>query len=57
MNHAIFTVLYFVLMAAIIIGVDVLFLRTLFWPRLFTNIGIVVVFAVVYLVFLRHLFT
>lgn len=57
MTRAIFTVLYFVVMAAIIIGVDVLFLRNLLWPRLFTNIGIVVVFALVYLLFLRHLFT
>lgn len=55
-SRTIFTVLYFVVMAAIIIGVDVLFLRHLFWPRLFTNIGIVVVFALVYLLFLRKLF-
>jgi hypothetical protein len=41
-------------MVAIIVGVDVVFLRHLFWPRLLTNIGIVLVFVVVYLVFLKR---
>jgi hypothetical protein len=41
-------------MVAIIVGVDVVFLRHLFWPRLLTNIGIVLVFIVVYLVFLKR---
>lgn len=47
-------VLYVLAMVAIIVGVDVVFLRHLFWPRLLTNIGIVLVFAVVYLVFLKR---
>lgn len=41
-------------MVAIIIGVDLAFLRHLFWERLFVNIGIVLVFAAFYFIFLRH---
>lgn len=48
------TILYLLAMVAIIVGVDVAFLRHLFWPRLLTNIGIVLVFLVVYLVFLKR---
>jgi hypothetical protein len=48
------TVLYVLAMVAIIVGVDVVFLRHLFWPRLLTNIGIVLVFLVIYLVFLKR---
>jgi hypothetical protein len=47
-------VLYVLVMVAVVVGVDVLFLRHLFWPRLLANIGIVLVFAVVYLVFLKR---
>ena len=46
-------VLYFVLMAAIIVAVDFLFFRNRFWERLMVNIGIVLVFAAFYLRFLR----
>lgn len=48
------TVLYVLAMVAIIVGVDVLFLRTRFWPRLLVNAGIILVFAVFYLVFLKR---
>lgn len=47
------TVLYFLLMVAVIVTVDVLFLRNRFWIRLFTNIGVVAVFLVFYLVVVR----
>ena len=47
------TVLYFLLMVAIIVIADVLFLRNRFWTRLFANIGIVAVFLVFYLIVLR----
>ncbi len=47
-------VLYVLAMVAVIVGVDVLFLRHLFWPRLLVNIGIVLVFGAVYLVFLKR---
>ena len=49
----IFVVLYVLLMAAVIVGVDVLFLRDRFGARLAVNVGIVAVFAVVYLAFLK----
>jgi hypothetical protein len=47
-------ILYIVLLAAIVVGVDFLFLRNRFWERLMVNIGIVLVFAVFYLRFLKH---
>lgn len=57
MGHEVFAVSYFVVMAAVIIGADVLFLRHHFWWRLWTNIGIVAVFALVYLLFLKGAFS
>jgi hypothetical protein len=41
-----------VIMAAIIIGVDILFFKNRFWERLMVNIGLVLVFAAFYLRFL-----
>jgi hypothetical protein len=35
------------------VGLDVAFLRHQFWPRLLVNVGIVLVFGVIYLIFLR----
>jgi hypothetical protein len=46
--------LYLVAMAAIIVGVDFMFLRDRFGLRLAVNVGIVVLFAAFYLVFLRR---
>jgi hypothetical protein len=46
-------VLYVLAMIAIIVGVDVLFLRHDLWPRLAANIGIVLVFVAVYFRFLK----
>jgi type IV secretory pathway VirB2 component (pilin) len=40
--------IYIVVLIAVVVGVDVLFLRNRFWLRLFVNIGIVLVFAAVY---------
>lgn len=48
-----FVALYVLVMVVVIVGVDVLFLRDQFWPRLAVNIGIVVVFAAVYVLFLK----
>jgi hypothetical protein len=42
-------------MVAVIVGVDVLFLRHHTSARLISNVAIVLVFAVVYLLFLRRL--
>ncbi len=47
-------VLYIVLLAAVVIGVDFLFFRNQFWERLMVNIGIVLVFGAFYLRFLKH---
>jgi hypothetical protein len=46
--------LYVAAMVVIIVGVDVLFLRHLFLPRLLVNIGIVVVFGAVYFALLKR---
>jgi hypothetical protein len=47
-------VLYVLAMVAVIVGVDVLFLRHHFWWRLLSNVGIVLVFGAVYLRFIKH---
>jgi hypothetical protein len=47
-------VLYVLAMIAVVVVVDVLFLRHLFLERLIVNIGIVAVFLVVYLRFLKR---
>jgi hypothetical protein len=48
------TVFYLLAMVGIVVGVDVLFFRHHFWERLIVNVGIVLVFAVVYLTFLKR---
>jgi hypothetical protein len=47
-------VFYAVFMAAVVIGVDLLFFRNRFWERLVVNVGIVLVFAAFYLRFLKR---
>lgn len=42
-----------VIMFIIIYSIDALFLRHLFWERLIVNIGIVVVFLVLYLKYIK----
>ena len=54
MRSQLTVVLYMVAMAAVIVGVDVLFFRNRFWERLTANIGIVLVFAAFYFRFLRR---
>jgi hypothetical protein len=46
--------LYVAAMAALVIGVDVLFFRSHFWERLAANVGIVLVFVAFYFRFLHH---
>ena len=46
--------LYVVLLAAVVVGVDFLFFRNRFWERLMVNMGIVLVFAAFYLRFLKR---
>jgi hypothetical protein len=47
-------VLYVLVMVAIIVGVDVLFLRLQFAQRLLVNVGIVLVFGAVYFLFIKR---
>jgi hypothetical protein len=46
-------VLYVLAMVAVVVGVDILFFRHQFWPRLIVNIGIVLVFGAFYFRFLK----
>jgi hypothetical protein len=52
MGKQVTIVLYVVAMAAVIVGVDLVFFRNRFWERLIVNIGIVLVFAAFYWTFL-----
>jgi hypothetical protein len=54
MGRPVAIVLYAVAMAAVIVGVDLVFFRNLVWGRLIVNIGIVLVFAAFYLKFLKR---
>ena len=54
MDTRIIGVLYAVVMAAVIVGVDVAFFRDRFWERLMVNVGIVLVFGAFYLRFLMR---
>lgn len=56
MKHDIFVAVYLLVMGGLIVSADVLFLRDHFWARLGTNVGIVAVFAAIYLVLLRNSF-
>ena len=47
-------VLYVLALVAVVVGVDILFFRHHFWERLIVNVGIVLVFAAVYLRFLKR---
>ena len=46
--------LFILLLIAVIVTVDILFFRNHFWQRLLANAGLVLVFAVFYLRFLRR---
>jgi type IV secretory pathway VirB2 component (pilin) len=46
--------LYLLAMVIVIVGVDLLFFRHHFWPRLLVNIGIVLVFAAFSLRFVQR---
>jgi hypothetical protein len=47
-------VLYVLVLVAVVVAVDVLFFKHLFWERLIVNVGIVVVFAAFGLRFLKR---
>jgi hypothetical protein len=48
------TVLYVLIMVAVVVGVDILFFRHHFWARLAVNIGIVLVFTAFYFRFVKR---
>jgi hypothetical protein len=47
-------VLYVLALVAVVVSVDILFLRHHVWARLAVNVGIVLVFVLVYVGFLRR---
>jgi hypothetical protein len=53
MERQVIIVLYVVLLVAVIVSVDFLFFKREFWERLIANIGIVLVFIVFYLRFIK----
>jgi hypothetical protein len=52
MARSIPSVLYALVMMAVVISVDLLFFRSHFWERLMANVGIVLLFGAFYLRFL-----
>lgn len=54
MGRHVAAALYVLALVAVIVGVDVLFLRHHVLARLISNVAIVLVFAVAYLLFLRR---
>ena len=48
------TVLYVLVLVAVVVGVDLLFFKHYFWERLIVNVGIVLVFAAFGLRFLKR---
>jgi len=54
MGRQVGIVLYVLAMAAVIVGIDILFFRNRFWERLTVNIGVVLVFAAFYFRLLKH---
>ena len=54
MSKVLVGIVYVAVMIAVIIGVDVAFLSHHFWLRLAVNVTIVVVFASIYLRFMRQ---
>ena len=53
MNRTVVTVIYLVVMIALIVGLDIAVLRHHFWLRLGVNVGIVAVFLAGYFLFIR----
>lgn len=54
MSNRVVAVLYILAMVLVIVGVDVLFFRDMFWARLAANVGIVLVFLAFYFWLLNH---
>ena len=54
MGRQVPVVLYGMAMAAVIVGVDLMFFKNRFWERLTVNIGLVLVLAAFYFRFLKR---
>jgi len=54
MTNSIRGALFALVMIAVIVSVDLLFFKNLFWERLVANISIVSVFVVCYMIFLKN---
>ncbi|MGB3695840.1 MAG: hypothetical protein WBA05_00255 [Gordonia sp. (in: high G+C Gram-positive bacteria)] len=54
MGRNLIVIVYVLVMVALIIGLDVAFLRDHLWLRLAVNVGVVVIFAAGYYVLLRR---
>ena len=54
MTRNISVLLYIVVLIAVVVSVDLLFFKNLFWGRLMVNVGIVLMFAAFYLRFLKN---
>ena len=54
MTRQLTVVIYVLVMAAIIVGLDIAFFRNRFWERLAVNIGIVLLFGAFYFRFLNR---
>jgi hypothetical protein len=54
MGRQVGSVVYGLVMVAVVVGVDVLFFRGRFWERLMVNVGIVLVFGAFYLRFWKR---
>jgi hypothetical protein len=54
MNFSYVAAVFIVLLIAVIVTVDIMFFRNLFWKRLAVNVGIVLVFVAFYFRFLKH---
>jgi len=53
MTKTTYGMLFALIMIAVVVSVDLLFLKNHFWERLMANIGIVLVFIAFYLRFLK----
>lgn len=54
MDKTVMLLLFGLLMVASIVTVDVLFFRRRVWARLMSNIGIVLVFVALYVIFVKR---
>lgn len=53
MPRNVYAVVYVLVLIAVVVSVDLLFLKNRFWERLMVNIGIVLIFAAFYFRFLK----